>query len=60
MEIRSIREAAFISRFLHIVVLAAIVASGVRFGSRPLVTVLTAAWFVLFAVVYLFAKPRRR
>lgn len=58
MDNRSINEAPFLSRFLHILLLGAIVGPGIRFGSRALVTGLTAAWFVLFAAAYLFVKPR--
>jgi hypothetical protein len=58
MDIRSIKEAGFITRFIHIVVLAAIVATGIHFGSRALITGLTVAWFVIFAAVYLLVKPR--
>ena len=58
MEIRSIREAA--ARFPHLVLLAAVVAVGIRFGSRPPIAILTAVWFAVFAFVYLFARPARR
>ena len=60
MDFRSIREAAFISRFIHIVFLAAAIALGVHFRSRVLVLVLTAAWFLLFIAVYAWIKSHRR
>ena len=53
MDLRDIREAGFIARFIHILILGVILALGVHFGSRPLIAALTAAWFVIFAVVYL-------
>ena len=59
MDIRSLREAGFISRFLHILLLAAAIALGVHFRSRAIVAVFVAIWFVLYAVVYLFVKPRQ-
>lgn len=59
MDIRSIRGAAFISRFIHIVFLAAVIALGVHFRSRVLVLVLTAAWFLLFLAVYAWIKSPR-
>src|SRR5581483_4113425 len=59
MDIRSIREAAFISRFIHIVFLAAMIALGVHFRSRVLILVLTAAWFLLFIALYAWIKPHR-
>ena len=60
MDFRSIKEASFIARFIHIVILAFIVALGVHFRSRALVAGMTAAWFVLYAVIYLLVKPRDR
>lgn len=60
MDIRSVREAAFISRFIHIVFLAAVIALGVHFRSRILLVVLTAAWFLLFIAVYAWIKSHRR
>ena len=60
MDIRSIREAGFVARFIQLLFLAAIVALGVHFQSRALVVVLTAVWFVLFAVIYHFITRYRR
>lgn len=60
MDIRSIKEAGFIARFIHIVMLGVIVGVGIHFGSRTLVAGLTIAWFVLFGVVYLFVKQPNR
>ena len=60
MDIRSIREAGFVARFIHLLVLAGIVTLGVHFQSRALVVVLTAAWFVLFAVLYRSVTTHRR
>ena len=60
MDLRSIREASFVARFIHLLFLAAIVALGVHFQSRALVVVLTAVWFVLFMVIYHFTKNRRQ
>ena len=59
MDFRSIREAAFVSRFIHIVILGVIVALGVHYSSRTLIAVLTVAWFVVFAVVYLLVRKSR-
>ena len=59
MNLRDIREAGFIARFVHIVILGVIVALGAHFGSRPLIAVLTAAWFVIFALVYLLVRRDR-
>ena len=56
MNLRNIREAGFIARFVHIVLLGVIVALGVHYGSRAVIGALTAAWFVIFAVVYLLAR----
>lgn len=60
MDIRSLREAGFISRFIHILLLATVVAPGVVFRSHTMIAALTVVWFILFAAVYLFLKPRRR
>jgi len=60
MNLRSIQEAAWIARFIHIVILGAIVVVGIRFGSHAWVAALTALWFVLFAAAYLFVnRPHR-
>jgi hypothetical protein len=60
MDIRTLREAGFISRFLHILILAAAIGLGVTFRSRAVVAVMVALWFAVYAVVYLFVKPRPR
>jgi len=60
MDFRSIKEAAFIARFIHIVILAVVVALGVHYRSGALVAGLTAVWFVLMAVIYLLLKRRNR
>ena len=57
---RRLINAIWIARFIHIVILAAIVAAGIHFGSRALVAGLTAVWFALFGVVYLLMKRRER
>lgn len=59
MDLRNVREAGFIARFVHIVFLGVIVGLGVHFGSRTLVTALTAAWFIIFAMVYLLLGRRK-
>ena len=58
MDIRTLKEAGFISRFLHILILAVAITLGVTFRSRAVVAVMVALWFVLYAAVYLFVKPR--
>ena len=58
MDTRSIKEAGFIARFIHIVILGAIVAPGIVFRSRTLIAILTAVWFVIFAFVYLLVTRR--
>lgn len=60
MDVRSIKEAGFIARFIHIIILGVIVGLGIHFGSRALIAGLTIAWFVLFAVVYLLVKQPNR
>lgn len=60
MDTRSIKQASFIARFIHIIMLGAVIALGIHFGSRALVSGLTVAWFVVFALVYLLVKPRDR
>jgi hypothetical protein len=59
MNLRSIQKASGIARCLHILILAAIVAPGIYYRSQALIGGLTAVWFVLFAAVYLFVRPRR-
>ncbi|GEM_PF-3504392 len=64
MNIRSLNPAGLIARFLHILILAAIVAPGIVFRSRDVLALLTVLWFVLFAALYLLApktiNPKRR
>ena len=61
MDLRNVREAGFIARFVHIVILGLIVALGVHFGSHTFIAALTAAWFVIFAAVYLFlGRPQHQ
>jgi len=57
MDIRSVKEASWIARFIHILILAAVVAPGVVSGLHVRVAVLTAVWFVVFAIVYLLVRP---
>lgn len=59
MDWKNLREATFISRFIHIVILGVIVTLGVHYGSRALIGALTAAWFVIFAIVYLLLGKSR-
>lgn len=59
VDVRNIREAGFIARFLHILILGVIVAVGAHYGSRALVGALTGIWFVIFAAVYLFLGRRK-
>ncbi len=59
VDVRNIREAGFIARFLHILILGLIVAVGAHRGSRALVGALTGIWFVIFAAVYLFLGRRK-
>jgi hypothetical protein len=57
MDIRSLRDAGFISRFLHILILMVAIGIGVHFKSPAVIGGFVAAWFVLYAVVYLVIKP---
>jgi hypothetical protein len=52
MDIRTLREAGFISRFLHILILAVAIGLGVTFRSRAVVAVMVALWFAVYAAVY--------
>ncbi len=60
MDIRSFKEAGFLSRIIHILILAAVVAPGVFHRSHALIAGLTALWFLLFAAIYVLLKPRHR
>ncbi len=59
MDTQSVKEAAWISRFIHILILAAVVAPGLVFRSHTLIAALTVAWFVVFAVIYLVVTRHR-
>jgi hypothetical protein len=58
MDIRSLRDAAFISRFFHILILATAIAVGVHFRSHAIVAALVALWFIIYVLVYFLLKPR--